>query len=200
MSPTNQTIDSRTLVNCQHCGKPTNFASALNLLLKRSVEHRAALNQACDYGRAHLHLSIQVLDSLFIKTQDPLIPECAGQLRALLKLCHIATCDVTESPPSPGFVPSGLQLCRKCGWHHEPNDKCVKTDAEIKLLADLKDAANAAHIEAWNLSKCDECSDVDYKLANGSFGKAELDAHRKVAELMGFHNFAYDFLGKQAGE
>lgn len=91
-----ETIDSRTLVNCQHCGKPTNFASALGPFLNYSADERDALVQACGYGKAHLHLTIQVLDSLFIKTGEALIPQCAGECRALLRLCHVATNDVTE--------------------------------------------------------------------------------------------------------
>ena len=68
--------------------------------------------------------------------------------------------------------------------------------APLDFREKLRAAADAAYCKGCQLSKRAECLGEESKLERGTFGAAELAAHRLAAEQFGFHKLAYDLLNR----
>lgn len=60
-------------------------------------------------------------------------------------------------------------------------------DVQAELLKSLRAYADSEYIKGLNVCKTNECLGEDQKMTFGTFGKAELEAHRKAARHFGAH-------------
>ncbi len=83
--------------------------------------------------------------------------------------------------------------CEDCVWHSCTGIaggcgcKCHKVLARSVEARELKEKSDKAYCDYIDQMRRPECLGYEHKLKNGSFGKAELDAHTHAGELLGRH-------------
>ncbi len=88
--------------------------------------------------------------------------------------CH---CD-----PGDGLYPGGFEA--DCPVHGGVGAaEAPKPD----LANTMREMADRSYCDALDYAKRDECLGYEQKLKVGEFGKKELDAHKRVAEMIGRH-------------
>lgn len=126
-----------------------------------------------------LHMHKFVKSSPFIPAAQP-VPRAT--ISALLPyLRHINGCQYPQE-----FIPPGSDAPRKC------NCTCgllkiaegVMPDAKVEEIAQKSDNAYCDYVAQMRKP---ECLGYEQKLKDGTFGKAELDAHTRAGELLGRH-------------